>query len=94
MSVVIELKRELNDVIPTALQAHYDDQAASYQASDDPFGIVLVLDLTQLAATRRAPHLQDLIWVQELPGPGRARWLTWAVLPGRIPSPSAHSRSR
>jgi hypothetical protein len=94
MSVVVELKRELQDTTPTALQAHYEDQAASYQAGDYPFGIVLVLDLTDASAARRAPHLQDLIWVQELSGPGRARWLTWAVLPGRIPSPSAHSRSR
>jgi len=90
--VIIELKRELNDAKVDALEHHYADQAASYQATDYPFGIVMVLDLST-DQTASLAHLRDLVWtsslaVARLP----SRQLIWCVVPGRRVSPSALSR--
>jgi hypothetical protein len=89
--VVVELKRELTDASREALEAHYGAQAASYQATDNPFGVALVLDLTN-EQTGTAPHLEDLVWVSHTPADGRERWLVWCVVPGRRVSPSQLSR--
>ena len=90
--VIIELKRELSDATADALEHHYADQAASYQAVDYPFGIVLVLDLSAEQTVLLA-HLRDLIWTSNLAVTGSPnRQLVWCVLPGRRVSPSALSR--
>ncbi len=91
--VVVELKRELSDVSGEGLESHYGDQAASYQATDHPFGVVMALDLTAKQA-EATPHLQDLVWVSKARVEGRDRWLVWCVVPGRRVSPSALSRTR
>jgi len=89
--VVVELKRELADASRDALETHYGAQAASYQATDYPFGVVLVLDLTQ-EQSGTAAHLEDLVWVSNARVEGRDRWLVWCVVPGRRVTPSQLSR--
>jgi hypothetical protein len=89
--VVVELKRELADASRTSLENSYADQAASYQATDYPFGVVLVLDLSGDQESA-APHLADQIWVSKVPVRGRDRWLVWCVVPGKRVSPSQLSR--
>jgi hypothetical protein len=89
--VVVELKRELTDASREALETHYADQAASYQATDYPFGLVLVLDLTPERDSAIA-HLEDLVWVSKAHVPGRDRWLVWNIVPGRRGAPSELSR--
>lgn len=92
LSVVIELKKEESDISPEGLASHYAEQTVSYQATNYPFGIALVLDRTPgIAAT---PHLSDLIWAAAADIGGRNRWIVWAVLPGRLVTPSEHSRTR
>jgi hypothetical protein len=89
--VVVELKRELADASRDSLEAHYGAQATSYQATDYPFGVVLVLDLST-EQTGAAPHLDDLVWVNKADAEGRDRWLVWCVVPGRRVTPSQLSR--
>jgi hypothetical protein len=89
--VVVELKRELANASHDALEASYSNQAASYQATDYPFSVVLVLDLTETQAAA-AHHLEDLVWVSRANVTGRARWLVWCVVPGKRVSPSQLSR--
>jgi len=89
--VVVELKRELADASRESLEAHYGAQAASYQATDYPFGLVLVLDLST-EQTGPAPHLDDLVWINKAEAEGRDRWLVWCVVPGRRVTPSQLSR--
>lgn len=90
--LIIELKREKSDASRNALETHYAGQAASYQATDYPFGIVLVLDLTSEQTTALA-HLRDLVWTSNTDiGAGSTRPLVWAVVPGRRVTPSALSR--
>ena len=89
--VVVELKRELANASRESLEAHYGAQAASYQATDYPFGLVLVLDLSA-EQTGAAPHLEDLVWVSQVHAEGRDRWLVWCVVPGRRVTPSHLSR--
>lgn len=90
--VIIELKRELADASHDALEAHYAGQAASYQSTDYPFGIVLVLDLSA-EQTGALAHLRDLVWTSEVAAPGvTRRKLVWCVVPGRRVTPSALSR--
>ena len=89
--VVVELKRELAEASHEGLEAAYGAQAASYQATDYPFGVVLVLDLSA-DQTGAAPHLDDLVWVHKCEAEGRDRWLVWCVVPGRRVTPSQLSR--
>jgi hypothetical protein len=90
--VIIELKRELNDATVDTLETHYADQAASYQATDYPFGIVMVLDLTA-DQTASLAHLRDLVWTSNLTVTGSSdRLLVWCVIPGRRVTPSTLSR--
>jgi hypothetical protein len=91
--VVVELKRELDNAERDSLEEHYADQAASYQATDYPFGIVVVLDRSQ-PQTRATPHLQDLVWVSQAQVEGRGRWLMWCVVPARRVTPSALTAAR
>ena len=90
--VVVELKRELADASRQALESHYADQAASYQATDYPFGIVLVLDLSA-EQTGALAHLRDLVWTSEVAAGGATRrQLVWCAVPGRRVTPSTLSR--
>lgn len=90
--VIVELKRELADASRAALEAHYADQAASYQATDYPFGVVLVLDISQEQTTALA-HLRDLVWTSEVAvDHATRRRLVWCLVPGRRVTPSALSR--
>lgn len=91
--VVVELKRELDDAGRDSLEKHYADQAASYQATDYPFGIVVVLDRSQVQG-HATPHLQDLVWVSRAKVEGRDRWLMWCVVPARRVAPSALTAAR
>lgn len=90
--VVVELKRELTDASRVALADHYADQAASYEATDYPFGVVLVLDLSS-EQTAALAHLRDLAWTTETGDvAGSPRRLVWCVIPGRRVTPSTLSR--
>ena len=85
--VVVELKRELDDASREHLETVYSDQAASYQATDYPFGAVLVLDLS-LVQTTSTPRLPELIFTSEQAVASDRRLLMFAIVPGRRQSPS------
>ncbi|BEP11690.1 hypothetical protein acdb102_00010 [Acidothermaceae bacterium B102] len=61
--LVTEVKRELSDAAPQALERSYLGQAAEYSGSGEPFGQLLVLDLTD--HTAGVLPLADLAWVAE-----------------------------
>lgn len=91
--VIVELKREQSDASRSALEGHYADQAASYQAADYPFGVAMVLDLSA-EQTRTLAHLRDLIWTSDAASDGQSpRRLVWCLVPGRRVTPSTLSRA-
>lgn len=63
VELVTEVKRELADSTPRALERNYLGQAAAYSGSGEPFSQLLVLDLTDHSAGVRT--LPDLAWVAE-----------------------------
>jgi hypothetical protein len=94
--VVNELKRELHDASREKLEAAYADQAATYDATDYPFGIAVVLDLTG-PQTGAAPRLDECLWVHHHRGDesgGTGRWLVFCRIPGRRTTPSALTKTR
>jgi hypothetical protein len=86
---VTEVKRELSDASRASLESAYLAQALEYQSTNEPFGQLLVLDLTDHAAG--TSHINDSIWVthrQDETGRITASALV-AVVRGNRPTPSA-----
>ena len=85
--LVTEVKRELSDATPQALERSYLGQAAEYSGSGEPFGQLLVLDLTDHTAGVRP--LPDLAWVAErrVDAEASAQHVLVAVVVGNRPTP-------
>jgi hypothetical protein len=88
----IEVKRELRDASPPALERSYLIQAADYSGTSATLGILLVLDLTAHPAGVR--HLSECAWVTRWTPPGSTvpRHVVVAVVTGNRSTPSAYSR--
>jgi len=87
--VVNELKRETRDSSRDTMQATYAEQGASYDATDYPFGIVVVLDVS--GEPPSTPRLDECVWVYRHEDSGGMRWLVFIRVPGRLSTPSAHT---
>jgi hypothetical protein len=89
----IEVKRELRNNSPAALERSYLAQAADYSGTSAALGMLLVLDLTPHPAG--APHLSECVWVavHRQPGTTVDRYLVVGRVVGNRPRPSAYSRS-
>lgn len=85
--LVTEVKRELSDATSQALERNYLGQAAEYAGSGEPFGQLLVLDLTDHTAGVRP--LPDLAWVAErrVDPEASAQHVVIAVVVGNRPTP-------
>lgn len=84
---VVELKREDDDASRAGI-SHYLAQAAAYQATDVPLGMVICLDLT---AEPLPAHIRDNVWVEVVPAtPGNAtdRYVCVVRVPGNRSAPS------
>jgi len=88
--VVNELKRETRDSSREALQATYAAQGSSYDATDYPFGLVTVLDVA--AEPPSTPRLEECVWAHRHEDAGGTRWLVFVRVPGRLSTPSEHTR--
>jgi hypothetical protein len=88
--VVNELKRETHDASRHALEMAYAEQGSSYNATDYPFGLVTVLDVSEEPPT--TPRLDTCVWVHRHDDQGGTRWLVFVRVPGRLSTPSAHTR--
>jgi hypothetical protein len=88
----IEVKRELRDASPAALERSYLVQAADYSGTSATLGILLVLDLTAHPSGVR--HLSECAWVTRWTPPNSTvtRYLVVAVVTGNRSTPSAYSR--
>jgi hypothetical protein len=87
IELVTEVKRELVDATPQALEHSYLGQAAEYSGSGEPFSQLLVLDVTDHSAGARP--LADLAWVAERrTDPGASvQHVVVAVVVGNRPTP-------
>jgi hypothetical protein len=63
VELVTEVKRELKDAAPLAIERNYLGQATAYSGSGEPFSQLLVLDLTDHSGGVRT--LPELAWVAE-----------------------------
>jgi hypothetical protein len=88
--VVNELKRETRDSSRESMEATYAEQGSSYDATDYPFGIVTVLDVS--AEPPSTPRLDNCVWLHEHRDAGGTRWLVFVRVPGRLSTPSAHTK--
>jgi hypothetical protein len=88
--IVIEVKREKGNPERGALQDSYSRQAGSYDATDYPFGLVAVLDISELPPT--TPRLVDCVWVHAFGTEGSSkRRLVFLRVPGRLRTPSSQT---
>lgn len=87
IELVTEVKRELADATPPALERNYLGQAAEYSGSGEPFSQLLVLDVTNHSAGVRP--LPDLAWVANRKAdPGASpQHVVIAVVVGNRPTP-------
>lgn len=88
--IVHEVKRQQRDSSKTAMEHTYAEQAASYCAADYPFGVVPILDIS--AQPPSTPHLGECVWVHRHEDAGGTRWLVFVRVPGRLVSPSEHTK--
>lgn len=88
--VVNELKRETRDSSREAMEKTYAEQGSSYDATDYPFGLVTILDVSAEPPT--TPRLDKCVWVHKHEDEGGTRWLVFVRVPGRLSTPSAHTR--
>lgn len=88
--VVNELKRETRDSSHEAMEKTYAEQGGSYDATNYPFGLVTILDVSAEPPT--TPRLDTCVWVHEHKDEGGTRWLVFVRVPGRLSTPSAHTR--
>ena len=65
-------------------------QAGSYDATTYPFGIVPVLDISSTPPS--TPRLEECVWVHRHEDEGGSRWLVFARIPGRMITPSQHTK--
>jgi hypothetical protein len=86
---VTEAKREKSNASPSRIESKYVAQAAAYQGSNEPFGQLLVLDLTDHSSG--TPHISESMWaVHGRDESGRVnRSTVIAVVRGNRPKPSA-----
>ncbi len=86
---VTEVKRELSDAGRSSVESGYLAQALEYQSTSEPFGQLLVLDLTD--HYNGTPHLNDSIWVTHRRDPSQqiTSSAVTAIVRGNRPSPSA-----
>lgn len=87
IELVTEVKRELADAAPSALERQYLGQAAEYSGSGEPFSQLLVLDLTDHSAGVRP--LSDLAWVagRRVSPEASSQHVVVAVVVGNRPTP-------
>lgn len=88
--VVNELKRETRHSSDEAMEIAYAEQGSSYDATDYPFGLVTVLDVSTQPPT--TPRLDACVWVHKHDDAGGTRWLVFVRVPGRLSTPSAHTK--
>jgi hypothetical protein len=88
--VVNELKRETRDSSHEAMESTFAEQGSSYDATDYPFGLVTVLDVSTEPST--TPRLDACVWVHRHEDEGGTRWLVFVRMPGRLSTPSAHTK--
>jgi hypothetical protein len=88
--VVNELKREQRDSSREGMQRTYAEQAGSYDATDYPFGLVPILDVS--GEPPSTPRLEACVWVHRHEDSGGTRWLVFVRVPGRMSTPSAHTQ--
>ena len=86
---VTEVKRELNNASRENLESSYLAQTSEYQSTNEPFGQLLVLDLTEHKGG--TPHINDSIWVtHRRDQAGRiTNSAVVAIVRGNRPTPSA-----
>ena len=83
---VAEIKRELTNARPANIEKNYLGQPLAYQSAGSPFGLLLVLDVTDHSAGW--PALRDSIWVKhETSAEGTMRSVIVGVVPGNRPTP-------
>jgi hypothetical protein len=88
--IVIEVKREKGSSEREALHDSYSRQAGSYDATDYPFGLVAVLDISDLPPM--TPRLVDCVWVHTFGPEGTSkRRLVFVRVPGRLRTPSSQT---
>jgi len=89
MEFSVECKRELANSERGHLEATYAPQGAAYSVTSPPFGIVLILDLTERPGP--LPHFMDLSWTYKTRPQGSRidRHLVFVVVPGNRSDPSA-----
>jgi hypothetical protein len=87
----VEVKRELRDGSPAALERSYAPQAADYSGTSATLGLLLVLDLTKHRDGVR--HLSECAWVTTKRPAGSEvdRYLVVGVVVGNRSTPSAYS---
>ena len=88
--VVNELKRETCNSSRESMEATYAEQGSSYDATDYPFGIVTVIDVS--AEPQTTPRLDKCVWLNEHEDEGGVRWLVFVRVPGRLSTPSEHTK--
>jgi hypothetical protein len=88
--VIAECKRETDDSSREAMQAAYSEQAGSYDATTYPFGLVVVLDVVKEPPS--TPRLDSCVWVHRHEDEGGERWLVFVRVPGRLSTPSEHTK--
>lgn len=84
---VLELKRDDTDTSPAGLRK-YLGQASTYQVTDVPLGMLIVLDLTGQPPS----HILDNVWMERVPPAvtgGTERFLVVVRVPGNRKVPSA-----
>ncbi len=88
-----EVKRELGDASPQALERSYRTQAADYSGTSATLGLLLVLDLTPHPSGVR--HLSDCAWVTRSRPPNSDvdRYVVVGVVIGNRGTPSSYSRN-
>jgi hypothetical protein len=87
----VEVKRELRDASPAALERSYAPQAADYSGTSATLGLLLVLDLTKHRDGVR--HVSECAWVTTKRPAGSEvdRYLVVGVVVGNRSTPSAYS---
>ena len=88
--VINELKRETRNSSHECMEATYAEQGSSYDATGYPFGLVTVLDVSSEPPS--TPRLDTCVWVHKHEDQGGTRWLVFVRVPGRLSTPSAHTK--
>lgn len=89
-----EIKKEDGDASREHIDSTYLVQATEYGNTNVPFGLLLVLDLTDKTSSQGTRRLDELVWVASHTPTGSTtdRLVVAGVLPGNRISPSAYSR--